>query len=130
MTEAWTPGPWRWEGDVTPGEDKYRDEALDTRKNYSSGVTLEGPERSVAIPWDYEGYSSGVHIRPEDARLICLAPEMAELLEKSRALCDGLLMTYPEQVPLLDDTVGELRNDIRVLLARARGEDAEDRSPR
>ncbi len=73
-------------------------------------------------PWTAFIHQSGpmddfVYLNGADARLIALAPEMAELLEEILAESDAALS--------LDSPQTDLAESIRDLLARARGEVAE-----
>ncbi len=95
---TWTPGPWRYE----PPESEYED-----------GVIL-GPGDVFVAETSYDGLSNTKeHDELADGRLIALAPEMAELLEKMRNAINALDMLDGEH-PLVRDA-----ND---LLKRARGE--------
>ncbi len=85
-----TPGPWTWDSEFADG-DEFREERLDKRDaNSGAGFTLEGPDRSVLIPWDYEGYSAGIYIREADAKLIAAAPKLLAAIET-------VLSTWREQ---------------------------------
>lgn len=109
MTEH-TPTPWRWDG-MEPA-DTFDLSRLDERDANSAHTTLEGPERSVLIPWDYEGYSCGVYIRAEDAAFIIKAVNNYE------ALVDALEQIAAPFDWTLAQTVGRLE-DLREIAAKA-----------
>jgi hypothetical protein len=71
MTAKHSDLPWTWHG--LEEADEFDKRILDMRETDSAHTTLEGPTRSVLIPWDYEGYSCGIYIREADARLIVQA---------------------------------------------------------
>jgi len=103
MSEPWTPGPWTldpiWPA-VSAGQ-------------YGICENIEGPCDHVTgvVPNDYDARAN--------ARLISLAPEMAELLER---FVSGVEEAGPEMVWAIYVSAHE--NAARSLLARARGEDA------
>ncbi len=69
-----TPLPWKW-GDKQSTISAYRQECLDDKSVDSADMSdvLTAESRHVIIPWDYEGYSCGLYMRPEDAEFIVRA---------------------------------------------------------
>ena len=102
MSEPWTPGPWEVRTAVDPVGGPYQ---------YVQADDAGGPIAAIQI----------VGTRPADARLISLAPEMAELLEKLATWFETA-PTYPPGWMGAKD-VPENARQARDLLARARGED-------
>lgn len=93
LLDAGTPGPWslhdpNGDGFSVDGEpdDGYDVETLDKREWGSANNGIDGATRAVGIPWDYEGYSSGLYMRRPDADLIVelvnAAPDLLNRLAK------------------------------------------------
>jgi hypothetical protein len=61
LCDAATPGDWKW------------DNFTEHREPERHASELISGDVGIMESWDYEGYSSGIHIRPADAAFIAAA---------------------------------------------------------
>jgi len=130
--ERATKGPWNLTI-TSAGEDdtdgRWAIERLNKRDWDSAVGGLDGLDRAVIIPWDYEGYSAGMYIRDTDANFIVHArTDIPALLSHIDALeaenaaehrrCVSLAL---EQI-VLERRIAEFESELAELMAETEAE--------